>query len=68
MTDRQPTTVAKDPVCGMDVDPAATKHRSEYGGRTYFFCSLMCKKAFEDDPRHYLGQGQRLDLTRSAGR
>ncbi len=51
--DKAATTV-KDPVCGMDVDPQATKHTSEHQGRTYCFCSLMCRKAFEDDPEHYL--------------
>ena len=44
----------KDPVCGMDVDMATAKHTSEYDGVTYGFCSLMCKRAFEDDPQHYL--------------
>ena len=26
----------RDPVCGMQVDPAAARAKSEYGGRTYF--------------------------------
>jgi Cu+-exporting ATPase len=47
-------TTAKDPVCGMEVNPATAKHTAEYEGRTYYFCSLMCRKAFEDDPRQYL--------------
>ncbi len=50
--ERQATV--KDPVCGMDVDPATAKHTAEYEGQTYYFCSLMCRKAFEDDPRQYL--------------
>lgn len=55
MTNRiiQGVTV-EDPVCGMMVDPKTTKHRSEYRGRAYFFCSLLCLKAFEDDPERYL--------------
>lgn len=44
----------KDPVCGMEVDPATAKHSAEYEGKTYYFCSAMCRKAFEDDPKQYL--------------
>lgn len=50
-------TTAKDPVCGMAVDPATAKHTAKYEGRTYYFCSLMCRKAFEDDPGQYLRKG-----------
>jgi len=38
----------------MDVDPKTAKHTTEHEGRTYYFCSLMCRKAFEDDPKQYL--------------
>ena len=58
----------RDPVCGMDVDPATTKHSSEYRGQTYYFCSVMCKKAFEDDPQHYLIKGHNGGPTQAAGR
>ena len=44
----------KDPVCGMDVDPATAKHTSQHGGKTYYFCAPGCKKAFEADPHHYV--------------
>ena len=30
---------ARDPVCGMAVDPATAKHTAEHAGTTYFFCS-----------------------------
>ena len=43
-----------DPVCGMTVDPKTSKHSSEYEGQTYYFCSLMCLNAFEDQPQQYL--------------
>ena len=48
----------KDPVCGMDIDPAIAAGKSEYKGQTYYFCSLGCKKSFDKDPEKYLGQGQ----------
>ncbi len=68
MTHNAPTATVKDPVCGMDVDPATTKHSSEYRGQTYYFCSVMCKKAFEDDPQHYLTKGQTGGPTQATGR
>ncbi len=43
-----------DPVCGMSVDPQAAKHRSDYEGRSYYFCSPGCKVKFEKDPKRYL--------------
>jgi YHS domain-containing protein len=38
------TGVGKDPVCGMQVDPAKTAGQSQYQGLTYSFCSSGCKK------------------------
>ncbi len=53
MTHDTAETTAQDPVCGMSVETASAK-RTEYEGRTYYFCSLMCLRAFEDDPERYL--------------
>jgi Cu+-exporting ATPase len=47
-------SLVKDPVCGMDVDPHATKHRADYGGRTYYFCSEHCRERFVAEPVKYL--------------
>ncbi len=49
------TTTVKDPVCGMDIEPATAAGTSEYKGQTYYFCSLGCKKAFDKEPEKYLG-------------
>ncbi len=46
--------MAKDPVCGMEVDPSTAQHTSEYQGQTYYFCSPGCKRAFEAEPQQYL--------------
>lgn len=46
--------MAKDPVCGMDVDPATAAGSSEYKGKTYYFCAVSCKKSFDEDPEKYL--------------
>ena len=44
-----------DPVCGMTVDPHTAKHRADYRGHTYYFCSAGCKTKFSADPQKYLG-------------
>lgn len=38
--------MAKDPVCGMDVDPRTAQHSAHDNGHTYYFCSQACKNAF----------------------
>ena len=43
-----------DPVCGMQVDPATTKHRKEVDGVTWYFCSERCANKFVADPQAYL--------------
>ena len=43
----------RDPVCGMEIDPAATTHHSEFGGRRFWFCSAGCKAKFEAAPEGY---------------
>jgi Cu+-exporting ATPase len=45
---------ARDPVCGMKVDPAASKHRFDYRGETFHFCSAGCRTKFAADPKTYL--------------
>jgi P-type Cu+ transporter len=45
---------AKDPVCGMDVDPHTRAHRATLDGRTYYFCSSGCRETFLASPATYL--------------
>src|SRR5262245_9672981 len=45
---------ARDPVCGMTVDPQRTPHRHEHRGASYFFCSAGCRAKFAADPAKYL--------------
>jgi P-type Cu+ transporter len=42
-----------DPVCGMQVDPAATPHRGAHDGRRYYFCGAGCRRKFIADPEKY---------------
>jgi YHS domain-containing protein len=51
--------MAKDPVCGMDVDPHTAKFRAEHGGRTYYFCAAGCRAKFIADPAKYLSKDER---------
>jgi len=47
---------AKDPVCGMSVDPATAKHKAEFAGKTYYFCCAGCREKFLAEPRRYVGE------------
>ena len=49
----QPTQ-ARDPVCGMTVDPAQAAGSALYQGQTYHFCSKGCAAKFQADPEKYL--------------
>jgi P-type Cu+ transporter len=44
----------RDPVCGMNVNPATAKHVHEYRGQKYYFCSASCLEKFKDDPQKHL--------------
>jgi len=46
--------IAKDPVCGMSVNPATAKYKVEHGGQTIYFCSPSCQQKFQADPDKYL--------------
>jgi P-type Cu+ transporter len=51
---KAPAQKVKDPVCGMDVDPATARHTLEQEGHKYFFCSASCLEEFRADPPKYL--------------
>lgn len=44
--------MVKDPVCDMDVDEK-TALKSEYEGKTYYFCNQSCKEVFEKNPKRF---------------
>jgi len=48
----------RDPVCGMTVDPATSRHRFDYRGETFHFCSAGCQTKFAADPQKYLDQSR----------
>src|SRR5262245_26452927 len=44
----------KDPVCGMDVDPAKSAASRRHDGKAYYFCSTLCAECFEKEPQGFL--------------
>ncbi len=42
--------MAKDPICGMDVEAKRGAIQSTYQGKTYYFCGDGCKRTFDADP------------------
>ena len=49
-----PESTVTDPVCGMKVNPAKSRHRSDHEGTTFHFCSAGCRTKFAADPAKYL--------------
>jgi Cu+-exporting ATPase len=45
---------AKDPVCGMSVEPHVAKHVATHADRPYHFCSARCRERFIAAPEKYL--------------
>ena len=43
----------KDPVCGMQVNPAQAAAQRSHQGKTYYFCSPGCAAKFDQNPERY---------------
>lgn len=56
------STLVKDPVCGMMIDPLSAKGgNTQHNGETFYFCNPKCKTKFEAEPLKYLSpQAERL--------
>ncbi|MGB9491607.1 MAG: heavy metal translocating P-type ATPase [Terriglobales bacterium] len=46
--------VVIDPVCGMKVNPATARFKSQHGGREYLFCCSGCLDKFRANPEKIL--------------
>jgi P-type Cu+ transporter len=44
----------KDPVCGMDVNPATARYKTQHNGKEYFFCCAGCQAKFQANPEKIL--------------
>ena len=47
--------MAKDPVCGMIIEPSKAAGKSLYKGGDVYFCALRCKEKFDADPGSFMG-------------
>ncbi len=56
---------AKDPVCGMDVNPATARFKTLHNGKEYFFCSAGCLAKFEANPEQVLSSAPKPMTTTS---
>ncbi len=50
--------MAKDPVCGMEVDEKQAAATATYDGKTYYFCAAGCRATFQKAPEKYVKTGR----------
>ena len=50
----QPDKPARDPVCGMSVDPKSNPRTDSFAAQTYLFCSQSCLAKFQREPARYV--------------
>lgn len=48
------TRMARDPVCGRDVERATASEMMNYEGQTLYFCSGSCRRLFRGNPMKYV--------------
>jgi Cu+-exporting ATPase len=51
-----------DPVCKMEVDEATAAAKTDYAGKTYYFCHPYCLETFKKNPEKYLSPQPELPL------
>ena len=56
MSISEPVTVERDPVCGMNVNPATAKYVHEHLGKKFYFCCAHCAEKFKANPAQYLNK------------
>ncbi len=49
-----PKGYAVDPVCGMKVEAATSKHKADHKGTTFHFCGTGCRAKFVAAPEKYI--------------
>src|SRR5947209_7139164 len=57
-----PTPQERDPVCGMNVNPATAKHVHEHAGKKYYFCCASCAEKFKANPEQSLNKPSLVTL------
>ncbi len=46
--------MAKDFVCGMEIDEKKAGATYDFEGKTYYFCESACKDRFAESPQNYI--------------
>ncbi len=59
--------MAKDPVCGMNVDEKTAKFKSKHMDKIYYFCSQMCKASFDTNPIKYMSASGHSENSEHSG-
>jgi Cu+-exporting ATPase len=59
-------TLSRDPVCGMNVDPATAKYTCEHSEKRYYFCCAGCLDKFVANPKAYLNKPAQTLITLGA--
>jgi Cu+-exporting ATPase len=54
--------VAKDPICGMTVDPSKAAAKIDYAGHDYYFCTTGCAARFRKEPEKFLSARGATDM------
>lgn len=48
------TELMRDVVCGMTVDEKSAKYKTEWEGKSFYFCSQGCMTQFKANPGKYV--------------
>lgn len=46
----------RDPVCGMELEPEMAYSKTDYAGKTFYFCSKKCETEFKKNPEKYASE------------
>ena len=49
-----PKNIARDVVCGMEVDTDNPPYTGVFRGKTYYFCSSSCRIEFDASPKSFM--------------
>ena len=60
-----PKAQTKDPVCGMDVNPATARYKTQHNGKEYFFCCAGCQAKFQANPEGILSSAPKPMMMKS---
>lgn len=59
--------MAKDPVCGMEVDETKAPVTADYKGKAFYFCAPACKDKFVKTPEKYAEGGTSSSCCKDGG-